>query len=379
MDYSPIFHNVGYNPISVRPNSNGARTCAGTAGGDIIMSNAIAPAVTPIATVDSQGRNYHALSINQQSQAGDILPLSAYSGIGNVRPASVNTLGNDAPIDIHVPQSVKEKIWNGQYVDMASLYRDNATRILASADSGSELTMAVERGRIVFRPATPHPRKLDSIDKWSSAFHVFMAIYTTRHQGRFLELLKYAETVRTASVQFPGLGWRNYDEQFRLRMEANPSRSWASMDMELWVTVAAAGSMLPAANAHTNPSRNQYSLGSNPVRNACFAFNSVAGCRWNSCRYVHSCSRCARSGHGASSCRVAGGAPAHGNPAKQSATPASATYTRYSKTPSAAVGVQQAFRPNVVSSGAKISTGAGSGNQQWNKGNTTTFRPPNTH
>ena len=70
--------------------------------------------------------------------------------------------------------------------------------------------MAVEQGRVVFRPATPHPRiKLDSIDKWSSAFHVFMAIYATRHQGRFLELLKYAETVRTAALLFPGLGWRN--------------------------------------------------------------------------------------------------------------------------------------------------------------------------
>ena len=89
-----------------------------------------------------------------------------------------------------------------------------------------------------------------------------MEIYATHHQGRFLEILKYAETVRTAAVQFPGPGWRNYDEQFRLRLEANPSRSWASMDMELWVTVAAAGSMLPAAHAHptTNLTRNQLGL-----------------------------------------------------------------------------------------------------------------------
>ena len=209
-----------------------------------------------------------------------------------------------------------------------------------------------------------------------------MAVYATRHQGRFLELLKYAETVRTASLQFPGLGWRNYDEQFRLRMEANPSRSWGSMDMELWVTVAAAGSMLPAANTQTNLSRNQLSQGSNLTsRNVCFAFNSTAGCRWNSCRYVHSCSRCSRSGHGASSCRVAMAPPAQGTSARQSATPASATYTRYKKTPSAAGCMQQAIRPNVgSSSGANISTGSGSGNQQWNKGNTnTTFRPPNTH
>ena len=96
-----------------------------------------------------------------------------------------------------------------------------------------------------------------------------MAIYATRHPARFLELLKYAEIVRTAAVQFPGLGWRNYDKQFRLRMEKNPSRSWATMDMELWVTVAAAGSFLPAANPPAGLARNQ--AVQKPV---CFAFNS---------------------------------------------------------------------------------------------------------
>ena len=69
-------------------------------------------------------------------------------------------------------------------------------------------------------------KKIDTIDRWSSAFHTFMSIYLVKHPNRFAELLKYAETVRMAAMQFPGFGWRRYDKQFRLGQEAHPSRSW---------------------------------------------------------------------------------------------------------------------------------------------------------
>ena len=49
-----------------------------------------------------------------------------------------------------------------------------------------------------------------------------------------------------AALQFPGLGWRAYDEQFRLRQEVQPQRSWGEIDYELWLTVTAAG-VTPAA------------------------------------------------------------------------------------------------------------------------------------
>ena len=164
---------------------------------------------------------------------------------------------------------------------------------LTSTDHGSALTMMAENGKVVFRPAaSSHPRKLDTVDKWTSAFHTFMAIFTARHPSRFAELLKYAETIRLAAAQFPGFGWRSYDEQFRLRQEANPSRSWAVLDMELWVTVAAAFSLLPVATTTSTAS----SAGKNTQskQSSCFSFNSTNGCRWNPCKYAHRCNRCAR-------------------------------------------------------------------------------------
>ena len=60
------------------------------------------------------------------------------------------------------------------------------------------------------------------------------------HPDCWSELLKYAEIVRSAALQFPGWGWKAYDEQFRLRKESNPAQAWGIVDSELWLTVAGA-------------------------------------------------------------------------------------------------------------------------------------------
>ena len=111
------------------------------------------------------------------------------------RPVQLLAFWNGTPIDVHVPQLTREKIWSGKYVDLVPLYRDNAARALTASAKGSELFLAVEQSHMVFLPATTHLRKLDSIDQWLSAFHVFMAIYTVRHPIHIFELLKYAEIV----------------------------------------------------------------------------------------------------------------------------------------------------------------------------------------
>lgn len=106
-----------------------------------------------------------------------------------------------------------------------------------------------ESGSMVFRLAVQPKTKVDTLDKWFSALHVFMSIFIERHPLRAPELLKYAETIRLAAAQFPGSSWRAYDEQYRLRRAADPTSSWAEIDMELWVTVAAAASLSHASIA----------------------------------------------------------------------------------------------------------------------------------
>ena len=101
------------------------------------------------------------------------------------RPSPIQSVQDVGPQVMHVPQLVKDKIWKGQYIDVSLLYRDNAVVALTSTDNGSALTMMVDNGKVVFRPAaSSHPRKLDTVDKWTSAFHTFMAIFTARHPSR---------------------------------------------------------------------------------------------------------------------------------------------------------------------------------------------------
>ncbi len=221
---------------------------------------------------------------------------------------------NSNGLGLSVPMSVKQKIWNGESVDFSQLLTDNSIQLLAnSQQQQSELTLAVEGERIVFKQPSLK-KKIDSWDKWLSAFHVFMSLYLERHSARAAELLKYAETIRLASVQFSGFGWRTYDEQFRLRHAVNPASSWGDMDIELWVTVAAAASI---GSATPRP-KNRYntfgpaaggrgnlpgprSLGSGGV---CYAFNRAQGCRFAPCKFVHKCSVCSRANHNALNCRV---------------------------------------------------------------------------
>ena len=104
-----------------------------------------------------------------------------------------------------------------------------------------------------------------------------------------------------AALQFPGFGWRRYDEQFRLGQESNPSRSWGALDSELWITVAAAPVLTAsqggtsAAFAATGP-RGQ-------KKGYCFGFNGPRGCHFRVCKFLHKCSRCNAFGHGALFCR----------------------------------------------------------------------------
>ena len=223
------------------------------------------------------------------------------AGIDYTRPVPIFSVTSS--LGYHVPTSIKEKIWLGAYVDLALLINDAASGVVNQGGNNPRLMLALDGDRVVLRPPGPGRKRIDSFDKWQSAFHTFMTIYLSKHMSRYAELLKYCEVVRTASVQFNGFGWRVYDEQFRLKQELMPSRSWAEIDMELWVTVTGVSFTSPGLRQSTPmfPSRRP---------GICFAFNASQGCHFVGCKYLHACRTCSRSGHGAFRCTVA---PVHRN------------------------------------------------------------------
>ena len=217
--------------------------------------------------------------------------MSKVDAVDPTRPIPIFSV--TSKLGYHVPQLTKEKIWEGAYVDLVPLLNDFAHGV-AALDGDS----------VVPRQPGPGRKRLESFGMWQSAFHTFMSIYLAKHTSRFAELLKYCEIVRTASLQFAGFGWRVYDEQFRLKQEINPSRSWAEFDMELWVTVMG----VPMTSQGFRPSGASSSAPTPSCQNKmghCFAYNSIQGCRYTGCRYAHLCTNCFRPGHGASRCTVA--------------------------------------------------------------------------
>ena len=92
------------------------------------------------------------------------------------------------------------------------------------------------------------------------------------------------------------------------------------MDLELWVTVAAAAG---GANVGARGGYHGYSLGSSSSGvfesdqatargqgnrtggGVCFAFNRPKGCQFVMCKFAHRCSGCEKFGHGVHNCRLA--------------------------------------------------------------------------
>lgn len=139
------------------------------------------------------------------------------------------------------------------------------------------------------------------------------SIMLEKYRVRAQEFLKYMRDVRMAASRSPG--WFRYDEQYRLRKQANHQSSWGIINPELWllhVTNDAYPShnsgKAPAA-APPNMSRVQtaknYSKAKANVNSStfdCHYFNAGKTCKFIShYRYSHKYHTCG----GAAKCRSA--------------------------------------------------------------------------
>lgn len=81
---------------------------------------------------------------------------------------------------------------------------------------------------------TSRPKKITSIEGWSTAFIRFVAIYAEKFPTHTPDLMKYFEIVRDIASRRPGLAWQVYDIQFRL-LKAQSNLPWHIMHYELWL------------------------------------------------------------------------------------------------------------------------------------------------
>ena len=75
----------------------------------------------------------------------------------------------------------------------------------------------------------------------------------------------------------------HYDQQFRLRISQNPTKSWSQIDGNLWLRFIAKG----ASGGQVTPAVSVQSL-----QKPCFDFNFKKGCFRSNCIFKHSCLKC---------------------------------------------------------------------------------------
>ena len=153
------------------------------------------------------------------------------------------------------------------------------------------------QGQLVLQTKT-HDTKITNISMWTDAFLIFASIFCSIHKSRLQELLKYMQVIRLGATRGSGLGWKVYDEQFRLRKSHDPASSWAIIDTELWLLHMQPTGLGFQQEAPVAPRQMQ-----NQTWLKCYAFNYNGSCLQQHCLYKHSCLRCSEA-HPAISCTI---------------------------------------------------------------------------
>lgn len=177
-------------------------------------------------------------------------------------------------LGVTVQSSIRDKIISCKYVELGTLLITEAQ----CPETSNQLVMS-DDGSVVVKPKEAAAKKIVNIENWTDAFIIFTSVYLSAHPHRAQELLKYMHSIRLGYSRHGGMGWKIYDEQFRLRMAYAPSMKWSDIDNELWLVYM------------VQPSKMTGSVDNSP-RKKCFDFNFRGSCSKPLCNYVHACINC---------------------------------------------------------------------------------------
>ena len=200
-----------------------------------------------------------------------------------------------APPGHHVPHKIKNKIWQGEFIDFNELL-PSAT---SSAAVPTHITVAGE-GQITIQPPNPSRKQLTFL-QWNQAWTTYMYIMGQKEGNHQLlhKMLVHADAVHR--LYAAGRNWSAYDQNFR-QLVANgmADAKWGAVHMERYLDAKAewqvdrAVGMKPASRGRgTLRGQSFRSNNQNVPRSFCFAYHNGRGCLAGSnCRYSHACPRC---------------------------------------------------------------------------------------
>ena len=143
---------------------------------------------------------------------------------------------------VFVSLNVKENIWGLQYVNLVLLLQQNF-------DIPNETTksncLTVVNGNVVVNTDNKHLKikNIEYINTWTDAFINFSKFFIQRHPLLAMDLLSYMALITSVESDAPFVRIYQYDQQFRLRVAQNPSKSWSQIDGNLWFRFIAKGAL----------------------------------------------------------------------------------------------------------------------------------------
>ena len=127
-----------------------------------------------------------------------------------------------APSGVGIPAKVAQRIWKGEFVEMAELLPEKLGQADSLPSTSKEDKQKARKKRVA------------SILQWVECFHTYIGVLVQQHPGRTQDLLAYASLVVHAARKYRGEGWATYDRNFRKKAAAHPGVKWGDLDSSLW-------------------------------------------------------------------------------------------------------------------------------------------------
>ena len=189
-------------------------------------------------------------------------------------------------LDASIPEKVKTKIFNNEYIDFCVLISNH----LAGED---KYQISIVNGRSgqpsLFFESSNKPKPIVNIEGWMSAFRIFVTVYTRKYPADAPALMKYGDLIQDLASR--SHNWKFYDENFRFMRQSQPEAyPWGTVQWELWLR-----SQVTPRSSQSTPATSQPQGSKVPKYNAipkgyCYRFQRGKEC--SGCAYKHVCFKC---------------------------------------------------------------------------------------
>lgn len=187
------------------------------------------------------------------------------------------------PLTDMVDTKTKDKIWNNEFVEMSS--------ITSGQESSSyQMVVSGEKGAPSAIELTPKQKSTKiTINEWTYAFQIYMAVYCQKYPSEFAILLKYSSMI--SKLNQKGGNWAFYDRAFRRLREKRQSLQWDVVERELWDEALSGNGT--GFLSRWGPKTNQASTNAVYPPGYCWKFIDNIPCPGGfKCRYLHACHKC---------------------------------------------------------------------------------------